>query len=116
MIARDPHKRHGRSAPGTFETCRPTLKMSAYRTKTGSDRCTVRTTRMTRNGHSVGRPSSIKPRRHESTLARTHETENTGLRREAKHGAVRRVVDSVDDPIRRDPQPEWNRHLPTTID
>ena len=51
-----------------------------------------------------------------STVGRTHETENAGLRREANHGAVRRVVDPVDDPIRRDPQPEWNRHLPTTID
>jgi hypothetical protein len=50
------------------------------------------------------------------TLARAHETENAGLRREANHGAVRRVVDSVDDPIRRDAQPEWNRHLPTTVD
>ena len=50
------------------------------------------------------------------TLARAHETENAGLRRKANHGAVRRVVDSVDDPIRRDAQPEWNRHLPTTVD
>jgi hypothetical protein len=58
----------------------------------------------------------IKPQRHELTLGRTHETENAGLRREANHAPVRRVVDSVDDPIRRDPQPEWNRHLPTTID
>jgi hypothetical protein len=58
----------------------------------------------------------IKPQRHELTLAGTHETENAGLRRKANHGAVRRVVDSVDDPIRRDSQPEWNRYLPTTID
>jgi hypothetical protein len=52
----------------------------------------------------------------ELTLGRTHETENTGLRREANHAAVRRVVASFDDPFGRDPQPEWNRHLPTTID
>lgn len=35
----------------------------------------------------------IKPQRHELTLARTHETENAGLRREANHAAVRWVVD-----------------------
>jgi hypothetical protein len=37
------------------------------------------------------------------TVGRTYETENAGLRGEANHAAVRRVVDSVDDPIRRDP-------------
>ena len=59
---------------------------------------------------------TVKPQRHELTLGRTHETEDAGLRREANHGAVRRVVGSVDDPIRRDPEPEWIRHLPATID
>jgi transposase len=65
----------------------------------------------------AARQRKIKPRRrHESTLGRTHKTKNAGLRREANHAAVRRVVGSVDDPVRRHPQPEWNRHLPTTID
>jgi len=59
---------------------------------------------------------SISSQRHELTLGRTHETEDAGLRGEANDAAVRRVVSSVDDPIRRDPQPEWNRHLPATID
>ena len=40
---------------------------------------------------------------HELTFGRAHETEDAGLRREANHPAVRRVVGSVDDPIRRDP-------------
>ena len=64
----------------------------------------------------LGEANEIKPQRHELTLGRTHETKDASLRREANHGAVRRVVGSVDDPIRRDPQPEWNRHLPATID
>ena len=68
------------------------------------------------NHRRAARQKKIKPQRHELTIARTHETENAGLRREANHGAVCRVVDSVDDPIRRDPQPERIRQLPTTID
>lgn len=64
----------------------------------------------------VARQTKIKPQRHELTFGRTHETEDAGLRRETEHGTVRRVVGSVDDPIRRNPQPEWNRHLPATID
>jgi hypothetical protein len=41
----------GESEDGTFETCRRTPKMSAYWMKTGSDRRTVRTTRLTRSEH-----------------------------------------------------------------
>src|SRR3954471_6299352 len=51
-----------------------------------------------------------------STVGRTYETENAGLGREADHGAVRWIVDPVDDPVGRDPQPERKRHLPATID
>ena len=65
---------------------------------------------------SAARQTKIKLQRDELTFGRTHETEDAGLGREANHGAVRRVVGSVDDPIRRDPQPEWTRHLPATID
>jgi hypothetical protein len=41
----------GESEDGTFETCRRTPKMSAYWMKTGSDRRTVRTMRLTRSEH-----------------------------------------------------------------
>jgi len=52
----------------------------------------------------------------ELTLGRTHETEDAGLGREANYAAARRVVISVDDPVRRDTQPEWSRHFPASID
>ena len=64
----------------------------------------------------TARQTKIKPQRRELTFGRTYETEDAGLWRETEHGAVRRVVGSVDDPIRRDPEPEWIRHLPATID
>jgi hypothetical protein len=64
----------------------------------------------------LGEANEIKPQRHELALGRTHEAKDASLRREANHAAVRRVVSSVDDPIRRDAQPERNRHLPAAID
>jgi hypothetical protein len=39
------------SASGAFETYRPALKLSAYWGMTGSNRRTVKMTRLTRNGH-----------------------------------------------------------------
>jgi hypothetical protein len=45
----------------------------------------------------LGEANEIKPQRHELTLGRTHETQDASFRREANHGAVRRVVGSVDD-------------------
>ena len=45
----------------------------------------------------AARQRKIKPQRHELTLGRTHETQDASFRREANHGAVRRVVGSVDD-------------------
>ena len=64
----------------------------------------------------VARGEAKEDQAAELTLGRTHETEDPGLRGETNDAAVRRVVSPVDDPIRRDPQPEWNRHLPSTID
>src|SRR6266487_340327 len=43
-------ERSQKSPCGTFETCRPTLRMSVSGGKTGSERSTVRTTRLTRCG------------------------------------------------------------------
>jgi hypothetical protein len=39
------------SVIGTFETCQPALKLSAYGGWTGSERRTVKMTRMTPSGH-----------------------------------------------------------------
>ena len=57
---------------------------------------------MSRN-RARGEANEIKPKRQTLAFGRTHETEDAGLWREADDGTVRRVVDSVDDPIRRDP-------------